>query len=215
MSTHFNRSAMSSPKQELQVNKALVFINALVPLFMVVWDAAFGQLGVNPVEFLIRFFGVMTLIFVLLTLCITPLRKLFGWSALIKYRRMLGLFAFFYGCLHLISYIGFDRSWSVSSTFNDVIKRPFITFGMAAFIMLIPLALTSTDKMLHRLGAKRWLKLHKLIYPLSILGVLHFYLIVKSDVFYPVIFGVMLSSLLGYRVYAHMKKTTSNKVAGR
>lgn len=202
---------MRTPNKDIQLNKALVFINALVPIGMLAWDGAHGQLGVNPVEFLIRIFGVLTLTFVLLTLSITPLRKIFGWSSLIKYRRMLGLFAFFYGCLHLISYVGFDRGWSLQSTVNDVIKRPFITIGMLAFTMLIPLAITSTDSMLHRLGAKRWLKLHKLIYPLAIAGVLHFYLIVKSDVRYPVMFGIVLTLLLGYRVYAKLKKNSPKR----
>ena len=202
---------MRTAKQTLLFNKSLVFINALVPLGMLAWDGMHRQLGVNPVEFLTRIFGVLTLVFILITLAITPLRKQFGWGFLIKYRRMLGLFAFFYGCLHLITYIGFDRSWSLSSTVDDVIKRPFIAFGMASFLMLIPLALTSTDKMLHRLGAKRWLKLHKLIYILAIGGVVHFYMIVKSDVFYPVLFGLVLAILLAYRLYAHGQKNMPKK----
>lgn len=202
---------MRTAQQTLLFNKALVSINALVPIVMLVWDGMHRQLGVNPVEFLTRIFGVLTLMFILITLAITPLRKQFGWGFLIKYRRMLGLFAFFYGCLHLITYIGFDRSWSLSSTIDDVIKRPFIAFGMASFLMLVPLAITSTDKMLHRIGAKRWLKLHKLIYILAIGGVVHFYMIVKSDVFYPALFGAVLAILLGYRLYAYGQKTILKK----
>lgn len=199
---------MRTDKTDLQLNKTFLFINALVPLAMVAWDGLNQQLGVNPVEFLIRYFGVMALIFILITLAITPLRKMFGWGFLIKYRRMLGLFAFFYACLHLIAYLGFDRGWSLSSTIEDVIKRPFITIGMASFIMLVPLAVTSTDGMMRRLGAKRWLKLHKLIYVLAVGGVLHFYMIVKSDVFWPVVFAVVLTVLLGYRLYAAQQKYT-------
>lgn len=193
-------------KRGADLNKALLFINALMPLGMVVWDAGHRQLGVNPIEFLTRFFGVMALVFLLVTLSVTPLRKLFGWGFLIKYRRILGLFAFFYAFLHFLTYIGFDRSWGLSAIVSDVIKRPFIAVGMASFIMLIPLTVTSTDKMLRRLGAKRWLKLHKLVYPIAIGGVVHFYMIVKSDVFYPIVFGVVLAVLLGYRVYAMTQK---------
>ncbi|TDR32808.1 sulfite oxidase heme-binding subunit YedZ [Hydromonas duriensis] len=199
---------MRTDKKDLQLNKFLVFMNALVPLALVAWDGFRHQLGVNPVEFLIRYFGVMALVFVLVTLTITPLRKIFGWGFLIKYRRMLGLFAFFYACLHLIAYLGFDRGWSLSSTLADVIKRPFITIGMASFLMLVPLAITSTDRMLHRLGAKRWLKLHKLVYVLAIGGVVHFYMIVKSDVFWPLVFAFILMILLGYRLYARQQKNT-------
>lgn len=197
---------MRTTQQTLFFNKTLVFINALVPLGMLAWDGMHKQLGVNPAEFLIRIFGVLTLLFILITLAITPLRKVFGWGFLIKYRRMLGLFAFFYGCLHLISYIGFDRSWSASSVLDDVIKRPFIAFGMVSFLMLVPLAITSTDKMLRRIGVKRWLRLHKLIHILAITGVVHFYMIAKSDVFYPILFGVVLAFLLGYRLYAWGQK---------
>jgi sulfoxide reductase heme-binding subunit YedZ len=194
--------------QDLKLNKTLLFINALVPLMLLMWDGAHYQLGVNPIEFLTRIFGVLTLIFILITLMITPLRKLFGWGFLIKYRRMLGLFAFFYGCLHLVTYIGFDRSWSLSSTVADVIKRPFIMVGMVSFLMLIPLAVTSTHAMVRRLGAKRWLKLHQMIYLIGIGGVVHFYMIVKSDVFYPIVFMVILFVLLAMRLYFRINKAT-------
>jgi sulfoxide reductase heme-binding subunit YedZ len=197
---------MKPTASDVQFFKALIFFNALIPLMIMLWDFARGQVSVNPVELSIRTFGVLTLIFVLLTLCVTPLRKLLGWGFLIKYRRMLGLFAFFYGCLHLLAYIGFDRSWSIGSTVADVIKRPFIAVGMVSFLLLIPLAITSTDKMLRRIGAKRWLKLHKLIYLIAIGGVVHFYMIVKSDVFWPVIFALVAALLLGYRVYVARQK---------
>ena len=192
---------MRTSPQDVLFYKILIFINGLLPLGLMLWDLAHGQVGVNPIELFLRTFGVMALIFLLVTLCVTPLRKIFGWGQLIKYRRTLGLFAFFYACLHMLTYVGFDRSWNLLSVVNDVIKRPFIAVGMASFVLLIPLAVTSTDNMLRRVGAKRWVKLHQLIYPVSIGGVVHFYMIVKSDVFYPVLFGAILAVLLGYRVF--------------
>lgn len=192
---------MRTSPQDVLFYKILIFINGLLPLALMLWDLAHGQVGVNPIELFLRTFGVMALIFLLVTLCVTPLRKIFGWGQLIKYRRTLGLFAFFYACLHMLTYVGFERSWNLLSVVNDVIKRPFIAVGMASFVLLIPLAVTSTDNMLRRVGAKRWIKLHQLIYPVSIGSVVHFYMIVKSDVFYPVLFGAILAILLGYRVF--------------
>ena len=171
------------------------------------FDLSRKQVGVNPIELFLRTFGVLALLFLLLTLCITPLRKMMGWGSLIRYRRMLGLFAFFYACLHMLTYVGFDRSWRIDATIEDVFQRPFIAVGMAAFLLLIPLAITSTDNMLRRVGAKRWVKLHQLIYPIAIGGVVHFYMIVKSDVFYPALFAAVLVFLLGYRIYAWQKKS--------
>jgi methionine sulfoxide reductase heme-binding subunit len=142
----------------------------------------------------------------LITLSVTPLRKIFGWNALIKYRRMLGLYAFFYVCLHLATYSIFDKSLSLSAIAGDVFQRPFIAVGMLAFFLLIPLALTSTNAMIKKLGGKNWSKLHKLSYAIAILGVLHFYMIVKSDITYPAIFGFVLATLLGFRVYESNKK---------
>jgi sulfoxide reductase heme-binding subunit YedZ len=197
---------MKPTAQDIAFYKALIFFNSLIPLAIILWDAAHGQVGVNPVEVFIRTFGVLTLLFVLITLCVTPLRKLLGWGFLIKYRRMLGLFAFFYGCLHLLTYIAFDRSWGFSSVVADVVKRPFIAVGMASFVLLIPLALTSTNKMMRRLGAKRWLALHKLVYAVAIGGVVHFWMIVKADVTWPLTFAVVAALLLGYRLLVWWRK---------
>ena len=197
---------MKPTAQDIAFYKALIFFNSLIPLAIILWDAAHGQVGVNPVEVFIRTFGVLTLLFVLITLCVTPLRKLLGWGFLIKYRRMLGLFAFFYGCLHLLTYIAFDRSWGFSSVVADVVKRPFIAVGMASFVLLIPLALTSTNKMMRRLGAKRWLALHKLVYAVAIGGVVHFWMIVKSDLTWPLAFAVVAALLLGYRLLVWWRK---------
>jgi sulfoxide reductase heme-binding subunit YedZ len=197
---------MKPTSQDIAFYKALIFLNSSIPLAIMLWDAAHGQVGVNPVEVFIRTFGVLTLLFVLITLCVTPLRKLLGWGFLIKYRRMLGLFAFFYGCLHLLTYIAFDRSWGFSSVVADVVKRPFIAVGMASFVLLIPLALTSTNKMMRRLGAKRWLALHKLVYAVAIGGVVHFWMIVKSDLTWPLAFAVVAALLLGYRLLVWWRK---------
>ncbi|MDQ6787386.1 MAG: sulfoxide reductase heme-binding subunit YedZ [Acidobacteriota bacterium] len=185
---------------DVKFNKIVIFINSLVPLALLAWDAARGNLGANPIEFFLRTTGVLTLVFLLITLAITPLRKYTGWNELIKFRRMLGLYAFFYGCLHFITYFGFDRSLNVSSTVADIIQRPFIAVGMLAFFLMIPLAATSTNAMIKRLGGKNWQKLHRLSYLIAIGGVIHFYMIVKSDLTYPLLFGLVLAGLLGYRI---------------
>lgn len=200
--------------EDVKFNKIVIFINSLVPLALLFWDALFGQLGANPVEFFLRTTGVLTLVFLLITLSITPLRKYYGWNQLIKFRRMLGLYSFFYGFLHLITYSIFDKSLSVSAIVGDVWERPFIAVGMLAFFLLIPLAATSTNKIIKRLGGKNWQKLHRLTYFAAIGGVVHFWLIVKSDAFYPLLFGLVLAVLLGYRISAAFekpKKLATNK----
>lgn len=193
---------------DVKFNKILIFINALVPLALLGWDASRGNAGANPIEFFLRTTGVLTLIFLLITLSVTPLRKIFGWNNLIKFRRMLGLYAFFYGFLHLVTYSIFDKSLSISAIASDVWERPFIAVGMLAFFLLIPLAATSTNGMIKRLGGKNWARLHKLSYLIAILGVIHFWMIVKSDIFYPVLFGLVLAVLLGYRFYVNQKPKT-------
>ncbi len=191
---------------DVKFNKIVIFINSLVPLALLGWDAWFGKIGANPIEFFLRTTGVLTLIFLLVTLSITPLRKYYGWNQLIKFRRMLGLYSFFYGFLHLITYSIFDKSLSVSAIVGDVWERPFIAIGMFSFFLLIPLAVTSTNAMIKRLGGKNWQKLHRLTYLAAIGGVVHFWMIVKSDVFYPLLFGLVLAGLLGYRIYAAYEK---------
>ncbi len=137
----------------------------------------------------------------LVTLAVTPLRKAFGWNALIKHRRMLGLYAFFYVVLHLVTYSIFDKGLDLSDIGRDVWQRPFIAVGMLAFALLIPLAVTSTNGMVKRLGGKRWAKLHKLAYVVPVLGVIHFWMIVKSDIFYPAGFAIVLASLFAARIF--------------
>ena len=185
---------------DIRFYKLLISVNALLPLALLVYDSVNGRLGANPIEFFLRATGVLTLTFLLVALAVTPLRKLFGWNRLIKYRRMLGLFAFFYGCLHLVTYGIFDKSLGFSEIAADIIQRPFIAIGMLAFAMLIPLAITSTNKMVKRLGGKNWARLHKLTYVAAILGVIHFWMIVKSDIFYPALFGLVLAVSLLIRL---------------
>ena len=189
---------------DVNINKLLVSINALLPLGFLAFDGFRGNLGANPIEFFLRTTGVLTLVFLVVTLSISPLRKIFGWNGLIKYRRMLALYAFFYGCIHLITYSIFDKGLDVPEIFRDVIQRPFIAIGMTAFLMMVPLAVTSTNGMVKRLGGKNWSRLHRLTYVVAMLGVIHFWMIVKSDVFYPAIFAGAVLILLGYRVYGKL-----------
>ncbi len=186
---------------DVRFYKTLLWLNSLIPVTILGLDAWNHRLGANPIEYFLRATGVMTLVFVLATMLITPIRKWFGWNQLIKYRRIVGLFAFFYGLIHFTTYIVFDRSLDIAGTVADVIQRPFIALGMAALLMMVPLAVTSTNAMVKRLGGKRWQMLHRLIYLTAIAGVIHFWMIVKSDVFYPAIFAAILAVLLAVRAY--------------
>lgn len=191
---------------DVRYYKTLLWVNSLIPLTILGWDAWNHRLGANPIEYFLRATGVMTLVFVLATMLVTPLRKWFGWNQLIKYRRIVGLFAFFYGLIHFTTYIVFDRSLDVGGTVADVIQRPFIALGMAALLMMVPLAVTSTNAMVKRLGGKRWQMLHRLIYLTAIAGVVHFWMIVKSDLFYPAIFAAVLVVLLAVRAYFSIRR---------
>jgi sulfoxide reductase heme-binding subunit YedZ len=182
--------------------KVLVFTNALVPLAMLGWDALRGSLGANPTEFATRTTGMLTLVFLMLTLAVTPLRKLTGHAPIAQLRRMVGLYAFFYGCLHLLTYVWFDKVFVLADIVADTFKRPFIFVGMASFLLMVPLAVTSTNAMAKRLGGKRWRRLHRATYAIAAGGVLHYYLLVKADTRIPVAFAVVLAVLLGYRAYA-------------
>jgi methionine sulfoxide reductase heme-binding subunit len=193
------------PMNDQGFNKILISTNALLPLGLLAFDFYRGALGANPLEFFLRASGVLTLLFVVVTLSVTPLRKIFGWNGLIKYRRMLGLYAFFYGCVHLITYSIFDKSLEMQEIVRDVIQRPFIAVGMAALLLMVPLAATSTNGMIKRLGGKNWSKLHKLTYAVPVLGVIHFWMIVKSDVFYPALFAVAVALVLGYRLFSRSR----------
>ena len=182
--------------------KVVVFVNALIPLVLLLWDLYHKRVGPNPLEFATRTTGMLTLVFLSLTVAVTPLRKIFGVNSLVKLRRMLGLFAFFYGALHLLTYVWFDRFFNLISVVQDVGKRPFILVGMTAFVLMVPLAITSTNKMVKRLGGKRWANVHRLVYLAAIAGVVHFWMLVKSDTRLPLTFGFILLFLLGYRLFA-------------
>jgi sulfoxide reductase heme-binding subunit YedZ len=182
--------------------KLVLFINALVPIVLLLWDVYHKRVGPNPLEFATRTTGMLTLIFLSITVAITPLRKIFGINSLVKYRRMLGLFAFFYGVLHLLTYVWFDRLFNLISVGQDIVQRPFILVGMIAFVLMVPLAITSTNKMIKRLGGKRWATLHRLVYVAAIAGVVHFWMLVKSDTRLPLTFGFIVLFLLGYRLFA-------------
>ena len=182
--------------------KLVIFINSLIPLALLLWDVYRKQVGPNPLEFATRTTGMLTLIFLSLTVAVTPLRKIFGINSLVKYRRMIGLFAFFYGALHLLTYLWFDRLFNFISVGQDVVRRPFILVGMTAFLLMVPLAITSTNKMVKRIGGKRWARLHRLVYVAAIAGVVHFWMLVKSDTRLPLTFAFIVLFLLGYRLLA-------------
>ena len=179
--------------------KAPVFALCLAPLFLLAWRGFNGGLGANPIEFITHATGDWTLRFLLITLGVTPLRNLLRWPELVRFRRMLGLFAFFYGSLHLLTYVWLDKFFAWGEMLKDVAKRPFITAGFTAFVLLVPLAITSTAGWIRRLGGKRWQMLHRLIYVSAVVGVVHYYWLVKSDIRMPVFYGALVVALLTYR----------------
>jgi len=181
--------------------KVVVFFVSSIPFVLLSWGLLRNDLGINPVETLQHTTGDWTLRFLVFTLAITPLRKTFKLPELIRFRRMLGLFAFFYVVLHFVTYLGPDQSFNFSGMWDDVAKRKFVTVGFAAFVLLIPLAITSTTGWIRRLGGKRWQALHRSIYVCAILGVIHYYWLVKSDVRKPVFYGVLVGILLLWRVW--------------
>jgi len=186
--------------------KVAVFLLCLMPLAALIDKSIRGHLGANPVEFFQHATGDWTLRFLIFTLAITPVRKLLNISELIRFRRMLGLFAFFYVCLHFLTYIGPDQSFSLTGMWHDVAKRRYITVGFLGFILLIPLALTSTAGWIRRLGGKRWQALHRAIYVSAICGVIHYYWLVKSDVRKPLFYGVLVAMLLIWRMGHWLRK---------
>jgi len=178
--------------------KSLLFFVCLVPAGWLLWSFFTDNLGANPFEVLTRDSGEWTLRFILLTLLMTPLRSIFNWSWPLRVRRMLGLYAFFYASLHLLTYLWFDQFFDWNEIATDIAKRPFITAGITAWLLLLPLAVTSTNYMMKKLG-KKWKKLHRLVYPIGILGIIHFFWLVKADLIEPIIYGLILFSLLVYR----------------
>jgi methionine sulfoxide reductase heme-binding subunit len=181
--------------------KIFAFALALLPLFRLIIGAPLEWLGVNPIELITRSTGTWTLVFLLMTLGVTPLRRLTGWAWLLRLRRMLGLFAFFYGVLHLTTYIWLDQFFDLAEIAKDIVKRPFITIGFTAFVLMIPLAATSTNAMVRRLGGQRWRQLHRLVYGLAICAVVHYSWLVKRDLTQPVLYALVLVILLGARLH--------------
>jgi sulfoxide reductase heme-binding subunit YedZ len=183
--------------------KRIVMINGAVPIALLAWDAYHHQLGVNEVNFAIRTTGLVGLVCLVLSLLVTPLRRLTGWNTLIAIRRNLGVFAFVYLASHFAIFFVFDREASVASMLDEIALRVYLWFGAAALVLMIPLAVTSTDAMVSRFGARRWKRLHRLAYPIAIAGVVHYILLVKSDVRQPVVFAAVIGGLLVYRVVFH------------
>jgi len=187
-------------KRSIVLLKIALFACCLIPLLRLGWGAWNDALGANPIEFITRSLGRWALNFLLITLAVTPLRKLTGWNWLAQLRRMLGLYVFFYAVLHLGTYLWLDKFFDWQEIAKDVLKRPFITIGMSAFALLLPLALTSTRDMVRRLGGKRWQRLHRLVYVIAICAVVHYWWLVKLDVSLPAIYSVVLCILIGFRL---------------
>jgi methionine sulfoxide reductase heme-binding subunit len=187
--------------------KPVVFAAALTPLAWLAYGAASGGLGPNPIEAITHGTGDWTLRFLLLTLALTPLRVLTGWNALARFRRMLGLFAFFYACLHLLTYVWLDKFFSWTDIAHDIPRRPFITAGFTAFVVLVPLAATSTAGMIRRLGGRNWNRLHRLIYLSAIAAVVHYWWLVKADVSRPLRYAAVLALLLVVRLFVAYRRS--------
>lgn len=197
--------------------KAAVFLLALVPLGRLATGAFLYPewLGANPAEFITRATGDWALRMLLVTLAVTPLRRLSGWNWLLRLRRMLGLFAFFYAVVHFSSYIAFDHVFDVQVILRDIVKRPFITVGFLSLLLMLPLAVTSANAMVRKLGAKRWIALHRLVYLIAPLAVLHFWWMVKRDLTEPIIYAIVLAGLLGARLVWRVRERKTGLSAQR
>ena len=185
--------------------KPVIFLILLIPLTTYTFWFFTDSLGANPIEAITRRTGDWALRILLITLAISPIRRITGWNGIVKYRRMIGLFAFFYVCVHVSLYITLDKFFDFKEILEDVIERPFITAGFSAFILLLPLVITSTNKMVERLQY-RWIQIHRLIYIISMLAVLHFWWMVKIDTREPAIYAVILATLLGFRLFFYLKR---------
>lgn len=179
--------------------KPLVFLLCLLPLALLLWDGFHDALGANPIETITHRTGDWALRLLLVTLAVTPARRLLGWGWALRLRRMLGLFAFFYASLHFLTWLVLDQFFDWEAILKDIAKRPYITVGFSAYVLLIPLAVTSTKGMMRRLG-RRWVQLHRLVYLIAVLGVLHYLWLVKADYLQPVIYALVLAILLGLRL---------------
>jgi sulfoxide reductase heme-binding subunit YedZ len=186
--------------RRIRWSKVLVFLLCLAPLFRLAWRVWNQDVTANPTEFIQHFTGDWAIRLIVATLAVTPLRKLLGVPGLIRFRRMIGLFAFFYACLHVLTYLWLDKLFDFPAMLKDVGRRPFITAGFAAFVCLVPLAVTSTAGWIRRLGGKRWRRLHSLVYVTAIAAVAHYFWLVKSDIRQPMLYGTLVALLLAWRV---------------
>ena len=192
---------MTPSSPQLAAIKSALFLVCLIPAFLLWRGFELDTLGANPIETITRSLGEWTLRFLLITLTVTPLRKYTGWHWLIRLRRMLGLFTFAYGVSHLLTYVWLDQFFDWEAIARDIIKRPFITVGFAALMLMLPLAVTSSNYAIRKLGGRRWQSLHRAIYPIAILGCVHFWWLVKKDVTWPLVYTVITVALLGIRAW--------------
>jgi sulfoxide reductase heme-binding subunit YedZ len=210
----FGPAAEDRPLNHSRTLKPVLFIACLIPLGQLLYDGWTDNLTANPIEFVTHFTGDWALLLLLATLTVTPLRKVTGWNQVIKFRRMLGLFAFFYALLHFATYLVLDHFFDFDAIIKDIMKRPYVTAGFTAFVLMLPLAITSTAGMIRRLG-KRWQPLHRLVYVVAAAGVIHFYWLVKADIRRPVQYGTALAVLLSYRLIAKWAPQISLNLSGK
>lgn len=192
-----------------------VWAACLLPLVLLVAGGLRDALGANPIEYITRATGDWTLRLLLLTLAVTPLRQFTGWHWLVRLRRTLGLYAFFYGCLHLATYVWLDQFFDWPGIVADIVKRPFVTLGFAAFVLMLPLAITSTNGMIRRLGGRSWQRLHRAVYAVGVLGVAHYWWLVKKDLTEPVAYALVLATLFALRLWhgRRMRRTLEAQAA--
>ncbi|MGQ0522418.1 MAG: sulfite oxidase heme-binding subunit YedZ [Betaproteobacteria bacterium] len=187
--------------------KAVLFAACLYPLASLIWLGFTGELGADPVEFIRRSTGTWALDFLIITLSITPLRRATGWHWLVRLRRMFGLYAFFYAVIHVVTYLWLDQLFELAAIWHDIVKRPLIAAGFLSFVLMIPLAATSTDRMVRRLGGKRWQTLHRTVYLIAVAGVVHFWWLVKIDYTGPLLYSAIIGALLLVRVVSRLERS--------
>lgn len=187
-----------------RIAKPIVFFASLLPLALLVYNFLMGNLSANPLDDITDETGTWTLRFIVITLCMTPLRRLTGWAGFAQLRRMVGLFAFFYGSLHFLTYLYFDKFFEWNDILSDIPKRPFILVGFLSFSLMLPLALTSNDRITKWMGGKRWNALHRLIYITAVGGTIHYLWLVKADIQRPLTYGAIIATLLGYRLWYYL-----------
>lgn len=187
--------------------KTVLFAACLYPLVFLIWLGLAGDLGADPVEFIRRSTGTWTLDFLIITLSVTPLRRATEWHWLVRLRRMFGLYAFFYAAIHVVTYLWLDQLFDLATIWRDIVKRPLIAAGFLGFALMIPLAATSTDRMVRRLGGKRWQQLHRAVYLAAIAGVIHFWWLVKIDYTRPLVYSVIVGALLVARIVFRLQRS--------